>query len=93
MAWKELLWDKGWDMVGDFMGGGDNGSSMPTITYNMPSYGQWDMTLETPSKAGTAETIEAANYRLFQENWKSNSNGRLWGQDSYTGISLPGVNT
>ena len=69
------------------MFGGDESSSVPQVQYNLPSYGQYNMSLYTPSAAGEADEIEINEYTTTLAMW----NQRLFGNDSYTNITLPRV--
>jgi len=66
--------------------GGDGNGGVPQIQYNIPSYGQYEMPIsEQSSPAGKAEEIEVSDYDLIRTMW----NKRLFGNDSYTNITLP----
>ena len=69
--------------LGAAFGGGK--SSIPEIKYQMPSYGQYGMQIQPTSVAGKAEEIEISNHDVTLAIWQK----RLWGDDSYTNITLP----
>ena len=64
---------------------GDGKSSIPQIKYNVPSFGQYGMQIHPTSVAKKAEEIEISNHDVTLAMWQK----RLWGDDSYTNITLP----
>ena len=67
--------------------GGDGKSSIPQIKYNVPSFGQYGMQIHPTSEAGKAKEIEISNHDVTLAVWQK----RLWGDDSYTNITLPRI--
>ena len=69
-----------------FGGDGGDGGGAPQIKF--PSYGQYEIPISsTISPAGQAKEIEVSNYDAVLAMW----NRRLFGDDSYTNITLPRI--
>tara|TARA_Y100001951_G_C11147875_1_gene187439 strand:+ start:351 stop:620 length:270 start_codon:yes stop_codon:yes gene_type:complete len=66
---------------------GGGGGDRPQIQYNLPSYGKYEMTLNTPSEAGEVDKIESESYETLLALWTR----RLYGDDSYTNITIPNL--
>lgn len=69
--------------------GGDGGGGGDAPQIQLPSYGQYEIPISSAvSPAGQAEEIEVSDYDTVLAMW----NRRLFGNDSYTNIKLPGMN-
>ena len=67
---------------------GEDEPNIPQIQYKMPTYEKFKMGLYPTSPAGKAKEIKISTNDISLAKWRK----RLWGDDSYTNITLPGIN-
>ena len=63
----------------------DRGDKGPAGSPIMPNFSNTNMGLYSPSPTGQAKQIETSNYDMTLAMWEK----RLFGQDSYTNITIP----
>ena len=72
-----------------FGGGAGGGGGDDSIQYNFPSYGKYEMPIETTSsEASKVDKIESESYETLLAMWTR----RLYGDGSYTNITIPNLN-